>query len=189
MWNIQSALDRGPRKAAFEPSRYFPKAIEVDQFTRLVEPDQVADPAKHRNVGDGIFIVHDPLPSDKMRFHYAKQALRLSDVTLKWPLVLVFSADEFVKEADLAEHRSNPAHLKMHPLDGLVMASCGGRQKLACPLRQILQNGARFEQGQRLAVWAVGIKDRGDLAVGVQRKEFWRVLFTFVEVDPMHFVR
>ena len=72
-WNIQSALDRGPRQAAFEPSRHLPKAVEVDQFTRLIEPDQVAHPAKHRNVGDGILIVHDPLPSGQMRFHYAKQ--------------------------------------------------------------------------------------------------------------------
>jgi hypothetical protein len=61
MWNIQSALDRGPREAAFEPSRYLPKAVEVDQFTRLIEPDQVAHLAKHRNVGDGIFVAHDPI--------------------------------------------------------------------------------------------------------------------------------
>ena len=44
---------------------------------RLIEPDQVMHPSKHRNVSDSIVIVHDPPPTGKSRFHDAKQALNL----------------------------------------------------------------------------------------------------------------
>ncbi len=52
-----------------------------------------------------------------------------------------------------------------------------------------MQDRATFEQGQRLAAGAVGIEDRADLAVGIQRQKFPRVLVALVEIDEMRFIR
>ena len=118
--NIQPALHRRPRQPALQPCRHMLQRVERNEFARTVEADQVAHPAEHGNVGDGVFIVHDPLPAGEMRLHHAEQALGLGDITLERPLVGKILAGEFMEEADLAEHRPDPAHLEMHPLDGLV---------------------------------------------------------------------
>jgi hypothetical protein len=67
-------LHGGTCQAAFEPGWHFLQTVELDEFARFIKADQVAHLAKHRNVGDGVFIVHDPLPSGQTRFHHAKQA-------------------------------------------------------------------------------------------------------------------
>ena len=128
------------------------------------------------------------MPSGKPRLHYIEQAFRLGDVTLKRPLVGKILAGEFVEEADLPEHRPDPAHLKVQPLDGLVSQRRIIRQKLAGFVREILQDRPGLEQRQRLAAGPVRIEDRWNLAVRVHRQEFRRLLVVLVEVDQMYLV-
>src|SRR5579862_3223641 len=73
--NLQAAFDRRPRQATFEPDRDMDEVVERDQFARAVKADQIAHPAEHRNIGDGVVVVHDPLPSGKADFHDIEQAL------------------------------------------------------------------------------------------------------------------
>ena len=186
--NIEPALHRRPGEPAFQPCRHLLQRIECDEIARTVEADQVAHPAEHGNVGDGIFVVHDPLPSGKPRLHHVQQALRLGDVTLERPLVGKLLAGEFVEKADLPEHRPDPAHLEVQPLDGLLSPRRIGWQKLAGLLGEILQDRAGLEQRQRLAAGPVRIEDGRDLAVRIQRQEFRRLLVVLVEVDQMHLV-
>src|ERR1700730_18298223 len=94
-----------------------------------------------------------------------------------------------MEEADLAEHRSDPAHLEMHPLNGFPTARRVARNELAGLLGEILQDRAGLEQPERLAAWPVGIDDRGDLAVRIERQKFRRLLVVLVEVDEKHLVR
>ena len=87
-----------------------------------------------------------------------------------------------MEEADLAEHRPDMAHLEHHPLDRLV-AAIAGRQQLPGLLREIEQDRAGFEQAERLAARTVGIDDRRDLAVWVERQEFRRPALVLADVD------
>src|SRR6267142_5917745 len=75
LWNLEPALYRGPRQAAFQPARDVAKAVERDQLTCAVKADQIAHSAEHRNVGDGVVVVHDPLPSRQTDLHHTQQAL------------------------------------------------------------------------------------------------------------------
>src|SRR5688572_32566785 len=49
-------------------------------YTTLFRSDQVAHPAEHGNVGNGVFIVHDPLPSGKPRLHHIEQTFRFGHI-------------------------------------------------------------------------------------------------------------
>src|ERR1700737_3321957 len=73
--NVQAALHGRPRQPALEPFSDMAELAERDEFARAVEADQIAHPAEHGNVGDGIFVVHEPLPNRNMRLHHAEQAL------------------------------------------------------------------------------------------------------------------
>lgn len=73
--NVQAALDGGPRQAAFQPTRHMLEAIESNQFARAIEADQIAHPAEHGNIGNGIFIIHHPLAAAQMYLQHAEQAL------------------------------------------------------------------------------------------------------------------
>ena len=72
---VEPALHRRPGEPAFQPCRHLLQRIECDEIARAVEADQVAHPAEHGNIGNGIFIVHDPLPSIKPRLQHTEQAL------------------------------------------------------------------------------------------------------------------
>src|SRR5581483_11545865 len=104
------------------------------------------------------------------------------------PLVLISLASELVEEADLAEHRSDAAHLEMHPLDGLPAARRVGRQQLAGLLGEILQDRAGLEQAERLAARTVGIEDCRNLAVWIERQKFGGLLVVLAEIDEMRLV-
>src|SRR6185437_6758572 len=82
-----------------------------------VEANEVARPAEQGNVGNAVFLLHHPPPSVEMLLEYAEQAPRFRDVALERTLVGDLLAGKFVEIADLAEHRSDAAHLEMHPLD------------------------------------------------------------------------
>jgi hypothetical protein len=91
-----------------------------------------------------------------------------------------FTAGEFVEEADLAEHGPDPAHLEMHPLDRLVTAGRIDRQSLPV-FSASIAGSHRFEQGQRLTARTVGVEDRRNLTVRIQREEFRRVLVVLLK--------
>src|SRR6478609_6119591 len=102
-WNVQPTLHRRARQPAFEPGTDRFELAEFDQIAGAVETDEIAHPAEHGDVGDGVVIIHEPLPTSQMRFHHAEQALGFSDVAIAGPLVLEILAGELVEEADLAE--------------------------------------------------------------------------------------
>src|SRR3546814_10166967 len=81
---------------------------------------------------------------------HAQQPLRLVDVALQRPLVLVVLAGELVEEPDLPEHRPDRRHLEKHPLDRLPARGCVGGDELAGLVGQVHQDRARLEQPQRL---------------------------------------
>src|SRR5262245_22865575 len=107
-----------------------------------LEADEIAYPPEHRNIGDRVFVVHEPLPALKAAFHHTEQTLRFVHVAIARPLVLVVLAGEFMEEPDLAEHRSDKRHLEIDPLDGLPAPGGISRQKLAGFLREVLQDYA-----------------------------------------------
>ena len=69
----------------------------------------------------------------------------------------------------LAEHRPHPAHLPHQPLDDLVVFRGARGQEAAVLLGEVHENRARFDDGIGPAPRALGIHDRGDLLVGVDR--------------------
>ncbi len=148
------------------------EGVEIDQVSGFVEANQVAHPAEHGDVGDGVVVVHDPLAAVQAALHHAQQALGLGDVALQRPFVLVLPAGEFVEEAHLAEHRPHRRHLEEHPGDGLVAPRRVGWDQPAGLVGQVEQDGAGLEQAERLPARPIGIDDRRDLAVGVQGREF-----------------
>jgi hypothetical protein len=54
---------------------------------------------------------------------------------------------------------------------------------------EIEQDGSRFEKRQRLSAQPIGVEDRGDLAVWIDREEFGRPLVVLAEIDEMRIGR
>ncbi len=129
--NFEAALHGRPRKSALQPARHALKAIEIDELTRLVKADQIADPTQQRNIGDRIVVSHHPASALEPRLQNAKEAFGLIPITLQWSLVGNLAPCEFVKIADLTEHRPNGRHLKEHPLNGFITQRRIVRQQLA----------------------------------------------------------
>src|SRR5262249_17263373 len=101
--------------------------LNADQSRSCVEADQVAHPGENGHVPDCVQIAHQPLTARQPLVENREQALRLTNITVTGPLVLVVLACELVEEADLAKHRTDTAHLEHEPLQRLVPAR-GGRQ-------------------------------------------------------------
>jgi hypothetical protein len=93
-----------------------------------------------------------------------------------------------VEEADLAEHRTDAAHLEHHPLDRLVATCRIGGNELAGLVGEIEQDRARLEQRQRPAAGAARVEDRRDLLVRVERCELGRLLLVAIEGDAVRLV-
>src|SRR5882757_10401707 len=149
--DFKPALHGRPCKATLQPGRDVSKAIERHEFACAVKADQIAHPAEQRDVGDRVLVVHHPPPSAQASLHHPSRARGFGDIALKRPLVGDLLAGEFMEIADLTEHRSNPAHLEVNPLDGFVSARRIVRQQLSGFLGEILQDRPRFEQPERLA--------------------------------------
>ncbi|CAM2168521.1 hypothetical protein BLAT2472_10893 [Burkholderia latens] len=187
--DIEPARNGRTRDERVERSRDMPELAEADEIARLVEADEVAHPREDRDVGDRVRIAHHPVAVREMRVEHAEQPLRFGDVTVARTLVLVVAAREFMEEADLAEHRTDAAHLEHHPLDRLVAARQILRDQLARLVREIDQDRPRFEQRQRPAVGTVRVDDRRNLVVRIQRQEFGRQLVVRVEAHEVRLVR
>src|SRR5690606_16976738 len=185
---LQPANHRGTGKEVFQYSFDVGEAFELHQFAGLVEADQVAYPGEGGDIGDAVLRAHDPVTVLQLPIQYAEQTLAFGDVAVAWALVFVILAGEFVEEAELAEHRADAADLEHQPLDGLVAFGWVPREQLAGFLRQINQDGAGLEQRQRFSARAVGIDDRRNLVVRVQREKFGGLLIVGLEIHPMRFV-
>jgi hypothetical protein len=163
--------------------------VERHQLARAIKADQIAHPAERRNVGDGVVGVHDPLPAIEPGLEHAEQPLALGDIALQRALVLVLTAGEFVEEAELAEHRPDATHLEMQPLQGLPAPRRIGGKELSGLLGQVLQDCAGLEQAERLVAGAIGIDDRRNLAVRIEREKFGGLLVVLAEIDRMRLIR
>src|SRR5690348_11703905 len=62
--NVEPALHGRPRQAPLEPGRNVLQTIELNEPACFIKADDVAHPAEHRNVGDAVFVVHEPLPAE-----------------------------------------------------------------------------------------------------------------------------
>ena len=76
-------------------------------------------------------------------------------------------AGEFVEEAQLAEHRTDAAHLEHQPLQRLETPARVGRQELAGLAGQVNQDGAGLEQRQRPPSGPLGSRMAGILLLGL----------------------
>ena len=115
---INKGCTRARPRSSHGPGTLF-SVIEGDQFARIVEADQIAHPAEHRNVGKFVYsssIYTGPL-SRSLVSSTPSRRLALADITLERPLVRYLLAGEFVEEPDLAEHRPHPTHLEVHLVD------------------------------------------------------------------------
>src|SRR5665213_1226042 len=183
--DVEAALDRRPRQAALQPGRDVLQRVPLDQFAGAIEAVDGAHPAEHRNVGDGVFVAHDPLAARQPLVEHVEHALRFVDEALQRPLILDVLAGEFVEKADLAEDRPDPRHLEEYPFHGLVALRRVFRHQLAGLFGEIDQDRAGLEKADGLAARTVGIDDRRNLAVGVQRLELRREGLVFHDVDAV----
>ena len=124
-----------------------------------------------RDVGDAVVGAHEPVAAGQTAFEHVQQPLGLRNVAVARALVLVVLAGELMEEAELAEHRSDAAHLEHQPLEAFVAAGGILRNEAAGLLGQVHQDRTRLEQRQRLAAGTVWVEDGRDLVVRVDRQE------------------
>ncbi len=136
-----------------------------------------------------VLIAHDPGPFRELAFEHAAAGASIRHIALARTFVLVVLARKFVEEPDLAEHRTDSAHLKHQPLDGLISAGRIARHELAGLFGEIDQDRAGLEQGQRFPARPFGIQDGRDFAVGVERQKLRRHLILGFEADEVRFIR
>ena len=94
----------------------------------------------------------------------------------------------FQKVMRLARHRADAAHLPHQPLVDIDPVTFGLAAELARLARQILQDGARFEDRDRRAVGTLGIDDGGHPVVGRDFQEFRFELLALADVHRVHIV-
>jgi hypothetical protein len=88
----------------------------------------------------------------------------------------------------LAGHWSEAADLPEYPLHDLVAAPHVAGHELAALLGQIHENSARLKELKRLAARPIGVDDRRDLVVRIDRQVFRLHLIALADVDRMHLV-
>src|SRR5215471_884896 len=84
----------------------------------------------------------------------------------------------------LAEHGTDAAHLEHEPYQRLGATARIAREKEPGLLCEVDEDGAGLEERDRTA-WPLGIDDRGDFAVGIERDEFRAELLTLADIDGM----
>src|SRR3546814_18321672 len=90
--NLQPPPHRRTRQPALEPGRHVPEAVELHQFPRLVEGDQVVHPAQGGDVGDGVVVAPDPVATPEPPVEHTPPPPRPHAVALPPAVVLVFLA-------------------------------------------------------------------------------------------------
>ena len=133
----------------------------------------VVEPVQPRCKGDigNRVAARDPVATVQLAVDHVQQSLGLRDIAFTRSGILDLGTGEFVKIAQLPEHRPDAAHLEHQPLDRLVAADSIAWQQLAGFLGKIDQDRPAFEQAHRCTVWPERVDDGWDLAVGVQGEE------------------
>ena len=152
---------------------------EVGPVDALVLPR--AQPGKDGDVGDRVLVAGDVLARGQAPVEDAVEALRLVAVAVDRVRNLLGRVDAEVVR--LAEHRADARHLEHQPLERAPAAAHVGRQESAGLGREVHQDRARLEQGDRRAVGAVGVDDRRDLVVRADRQELGPELVAGADID------
>ena len=85
----------------------------------------------------------------------------------------------------LPSHRTEPAHLPHQPLIDRQLIAVGRTIEFSGLAREILQDCAAFEEGERRAVRAVVIDDRWHAVVGRYFQKIGFELIAFADVHQM----
>ena len=89
----------------------------------------------------------------------------------------------------LTEHRPEPRHLPMEPLQRFVALPPLLREEAPDLVGQVFKDGARFEERQwRAAVRRLVVKDGRDAVVGCHLEELGRELFATTDIDRLDLV-
>ena len=149
-------------------------------------PFEARHPRIGRDVGDRIFL-GKVLVSCQARIKHAVQAVFFFGVAVDCVRHRFLGrAQEMVH---LSEHRPDAAHLEHQPLQRVVFQAVGFRQQLAGLARQINEYRARLHHRVRLAVGAVGIDQRRNLAVGTDGDELGCELVVLADIDRVGTIR
>src|SRR5579871_1927765 len=144
LWDLETANDRRARFERLECPQHVRKVLDPDKLACPIEPDQIADPGKGRDIRDRVIVSRDPCAPLELAIQHCEQTLALGRVTVAGTLVLVLPAGELMEEADLPEHRAYTAHLKHQPLDRLVSLGALRREESTALVRQVDEDCARF---------------------------------------------
>src|SRR5262245_27759415 len=93
-----------------------------------------------------------------------------------------------MKVTDLAKHRPDERHLEEQPLDGFIPAPRIGWHELARLVCEIKEDCPGFEQPKWESTGPVRIDDRRNLAVGIERPKFGRLLVVLAEVNYVRLI-
>lgn len=128
------------------------------------------DPAKERNVHDGIIATEKVTPFQKF-VHAGLNASRFPGVAIKGERH--FFRREIGKERPLTKHRTDRRGLHKQQFQRLKTALRVGRHQASGFLRQIKQDGVGFVDD----LPRLGVDDDGNFPVGIERCKFRRKLF------------
>src|SRR5258705_4166836 len=94
--NLEAPLHSGACQEGCEGPRHLRELADADEIAGLVVTDEVANPGKRGDVGDGAAIAHDPRAAGEPPVEHGEEPSRLCDVTVARALVLEIPAGEFV---------------------------------------------------------------------------------------------
>src|SRR5580704_13444246 len=172
--------------------RAFVDRIEPPPETGMVFPLHpvrlmVARPRERRNVRDGILITAQIVRLPEPLLQKLVETLNLRCIAPHG--IIVALRREQLEMRPLAEHRPYPGELNEQPLDHLIFFGHVLGQELARLVREIKQNGAGFEDGERPAARPLVIDDDRDLAVRIELEELRLELIALPHVHEMLLVR
>src|SRR2546425_2028385 len=145
-----------------------------------------AQPGHRRHVGDRVFVAGEPFARFQLLFQDPVEPVGLVLVPVHRVLDLLRRVAEEVMR--LAEHRSDVAHLRHHPLHHLpALAQILGQEfsRLGC---EVEQHGARLREREGFPVGSLLVDHRRDLVVRRDREEVGLELVARADIDRMHAV-
>mmetsp|Transcript_8269 Transcript_8269/g.14179 ORF Transcript_8269/g.14179 Transcript_8269/m.14179 type:complete len:255 (-) Transcript_8269:171-935(-) len=170
-----------------QPALDVDELVQLQQLTGVIELVKAHDKRKYCDVRNCVLVPRHPILPLQLLIKHPKDAPCLSSISVDTVLNLFWRILE--KMAELTEHRANASHLPKQPLNDLIFLVNVLGEKLSSLLRQIKQNGAGFEDSQRLAVWTIGIDNCWNF--GIRIDAFKRIceLLAFHDVYSVGLVR
>jgi hypothetical protein len=104
-------IDKGRQRALHQR-----EAVELHQLARAIKAHEVAHPRENGDVGDGVFLAHDPAAARQALLEHAEKASGACGDAVTRELVFVVFASKLVKETELANHWPHAALLQYQPL-------------------------------------------------------------------------